>query len=74
MMFYISKKYVKYSNYYEEGTNLRHYIRSGIQNEQLQFIILNIWAQRYDRYSEERGKRTGQNRKRQKIEMSYIGG
>ncbi|CAM3282591.1 GTP 3',8-cyclase MoaA [Filibacter tadaridae] len=54
------------------GFDLRDLIRSGMSDEELQDAISGVWANRGDRYSDERTEQTAKNRK--KIGMSYIGG
>ncbi len=56
----------------ESGYDLRSLIRSGASNKEIEGEIESIWANRTDKYSEERTEETVKNRK--KIEMSYIGG
>lgn len=54
------------------GHDFKHFMRSGVSDEQIAERIIQIWNHRVDRYSEERTAQTKTNRK--KIEMSYIGG
>lgn len=54
------------------GFDLRELIRSGKSEEEIMEAVTSIWAQRTDRYSDERTEQTAKNRK--KINMSYIGG
>ncbi len=54
-----------------EGTDLRHLLREGADDEQLDAAIAGVWAARRDRYSEIRSSRTADL---PRIEMSYIGG
>lgn len=54
-----------------KGYDLRNLLRSGAGDQEVVTYIKNIWNKRDDKYSEERMKH---NRKRNKIEMSYIGG
>lgn len=56
-----------------QGTDLRSHILSGANDEELRKLILELWSNRGDRYSDERLKHT-QVPKGKKIEMSYIGG
>lgn len=53
-----------------KGTDLRAPVRSGATDEDLTALIAGVWADRRDRYSEERGEVT----RAQKVEMSHIGG
>jgi len=53
------------------GHDLRALLRSSTSDQQLTARIRSIWAKRADRYSELRHAHT---KRRQKIEMSYIGG
>jgi cyclic pyranopterin phosphate synthase len=53
-----------------KGYDLRESIRSDASDEQIKLQISHIWQARADRYSEERSQHT----KRNKVEMSYIGG
>src|SRR5690625_1833325 len=55
-----------------EGFDLRALIRSGKSDDELLEAITGVWAQRADRYSDERTEQTIKNRR--KINMSYIGG
>ncbi|NRD78408.1 GTP 3',8-cyclase MoaA [Bacillus sp. BRMEA1] len=54
------------------GHDVRNFMRNGATDEQIEERITAIWNGRDDRYSDERTAET--NRKRKKIEMSYIGG
>lgn len=54
------------------GHDLRDFMRTGVDDKELQSRITSIWNGRDDRYSDERTAETAANRK--KIEMSYIGG
>ncbi|MBY6036892.1 GTP 3',8-cyclase MoaA [Fictibacillus nanhaiensis] len=56
-----------------KGTDFKHYIRSGVTDEDIYERVLRTWAYRIDRYSDERRDQTAADR-RKKIEMSYIGG
>ena len=57
------------------GTDLREPIRNGINDEDLQKIIENVWKARTDRYSEIRADLTEDERiASRKIEMYQIGG
>jgi cyclic pyranopterin phosphate synthase len=53
-----------------QGHDLRGILRMGAQTDDLAEAIQSIWANRTDRYSEERTNQT----KHVKVEMSYIGG
>lgn len=55
------------------GHDFRHLLREGITDLALQKEVQNIWSHRKDRYSDERLKDT-KITKKEKIEMSYIGG
>ena len=59
-----------------EGHDLRALMRGGCSDEQLSTVLVHIWRERTDRYSELRGTKTGELRAggKKKIEMSYIGG
>jgi cyclic pyranopterin phosphate synthase len=52
-----------------EGADLRAQLRSGHSDEELVEFLSNLWRQRKDRYSEERGRVH-----QPKAEMSYLGG
>lgn len=54
------------------GHDLRNIMRNGATDEELTKRISEIWNGRDDRYSDERMAES--NKKRKKIEMSYIGG
>jgi GTP 3',8-cyclase len=56
------------------GTDLRTPLRDGADSLELEKIVSHTWGNRGDRYSEERTSETVEERKKQKIEMSYIGG
>lgn len=53
------------------GHDLRHLVRNGADDAELERLLGDVWRQRSDRYSEIRSSRT---RDLPKIEMSYIGG
>ncbi len=53
------------------GHDLRALVRSGASDADIAAHFTGIWSQRDDHYSEIRGRETT---KREKIEMSYIGG
>jgi GTP 3',8-cyclase len=55
----------------EKGHDLRSLLRGGAPDEEIRRWIAEIWQNRTDRYSEERGQSTKQKKK---VEMSYIGG
>lgn len=55
-----------------EGFDIRAKLRNELSDEELTAELTSLWGKRKDRYSEERGKEG--NPKREKIEMSYIGG
>ncbi|HHL3303921.1 TPA: GTP 3',8-cyclase MoaA [Bacillus cereus] len=56
----------------EKGTDLRTLLRENISDASLLKILQHTWGYRTDQYSDERtAERTN---KRQKVEMSYIGG
>jgi len=57
-----------------KGHDIREQLRNGIDNEGLALFIRNIWGNRDDRYSEERTELMKNNKQKEKIEMSYIGG
>ncbi|MDQ0162937.1 GTP 3',8-cyclase MoaA [Bacillus alveayuensis] len=59
--------------YAHEGFNLRDFIRSGKSREEIKMAIDRIWKNRKDQYSVERTENKGMMKKN-KIEMSYIGG
>jgi len=52
------------------GTDLRAPLRTGADDEAMRELIAGVWKARRDRYSEERGEVT----REQKVEMSHIGG
>lgn len=55
----------------QSGHDLRGLIRNGADDDMLRKVVAEIWRGRDDRYSE---IRTAASTKKQKIEMSYIGG
>jgi cyclic pyranopterin phosphate synthase len=57
-----------------EGWDLRGLLRSGASDHDLAASIAALWHQRSDRYSAMRTEATVSLRRRNKIEMSYIGG
>ncbi|MCC2500661.1 GTP 3',8-cyclase MoaA [Bacillus paranthracis] len=56
----------------EKGTDLRSLLRENISDASLLKILQHTWRYRTDRYSDERTAES--TNKRQKVEMSYIGG
>ena len=56
-----------------KGNDLRELLRSGYTDEEITYIVRNIWNNREDRYSDERLSHTSKKRS-PKIEMSHIGG
>lgn len=54
------------------GFDFREILRSDITDEELEKQIISIWNRRTDRYSDERTEESV--RKKDRIEMSYIGG
>jgi cyclic pyranopterin phosphate synthase len=54
-----------------QGHDLRALVRSGASDADIATHFAGIWSLRNDHYSEMRGRETA---KRDKIEMSYIGG
>ncbi len=54
-----------------QGADLRHLLRDGATDEELDATISDVWGARRDRYSEIRSSRTADL---PRIEMSYIGG
>ena len=52
-----------------EGRDVKSLLREGAKEEQVSKLLAEIWGQRADRYSEERGEVTVK-----KAEMSYLGG
>lgn len=55
-----------------KGYDLRKALREGISDSALRLEIMNRWTMRDDRYSADRSE--GKTDKKEKIEMSYIGG
>ncbi|MSQ26599.1 MAG: GTP 3',8-cyclase MoaA [Dehalococcoidia bacterium] len=53
------------------GTDLRGPLRSGASDDELRAVLVGLWGDRRDRYSELRSEATAPDRK---VEMSYIGG
>ncbi|GAB3561793.1 GTP 3',8-cyclase MoaA [Spelaeicoccus albus] len=53
------------------GHDLRALLRGGCTDDEIATVMAHLWRARTDNYSERRGQETA---KRQKIEMSYIGG
>ncbi|MCU5377900.1 GTP 3',8-cyclase MoaA [Bacillus cereus] len=56
-----------------KGNDLRELLRSGYTDEEITYIVRDIWNNREDRYSDERLSHTSEKRV-PKIEMSHIGG
>mgnify|MGYP006435151289 FL=1 len=58
------------------GTDLRHLLRGGANDEVVNAVIADMWKVRSDRYSEIRGagESTAEEHVLEKVEMSYIGG
>ena len=56
------------------GTDLRTPLRNGASDEEITKIIRNVWTNRADKYSENRGLFQSLKEKTQKIEMFQIGG
>ncbi|PEG09444.1 GTP 3',8-cyclase MoaA [Bacillus wiedmannii] len=56
-----------------KGNDLRELLRSGYSDEEITYIVRDIWNNREDRYSDERLNNTSKKRI-PKIEMSHIGG
>lgn len=54
------------------GHDIKEFMRTGVNDQEIIDRVSGIWNQRVDRYSDERTAETVANRK--KIEMSYIGG
>lgn len=58
-----------------DGFDVKQLIRSGISDQELTEVLTGVWNRRDDRYSDLRTEITSENRrKRNKINMSYIGG
>jgi GTP 3',8-cyclase len=55
-----------------QGTDLRGPLRAGASDAELYAIVQQLWAQRADRYSEQRQQLIVKPKR--KLEMSYIGG
>jgi cyclic pyranopterin phosphate synthase len=55
-----------------EGRDLREHLRAGASDDDLVKIIVGIWSNRIDRYSEERA--TSSDMPGKKVEMYHIGG
>lgn len=58
------------------GTDIRALLREGaVSDQELEAALAGLWSRRDDRYSEERASLTPELRsRRERIEMSYIGG
>lgn len=54
------------------GHDLRKLLRDGADDEEIETFLRGVWSRRTDRYSERRTERTAA--RRDKVEMSYIGG
>ncbi|EGK09123.1 molybdenum cofactor biosynthesis protein A [Desmospora sp. 8437] len=57
-----------------EGTDLRGPLRGGAGDEELLNRMKAVWSRRRDRYSDERHTLTEDLPRKQKVEMSFIGG
>ncbi|MCC4722642.1 GTP 3',8-cyclase MoaA [Salinicoccus sp. RF5] len=58
-----------------EGFDIKQIMRKGISDDELVEVLTGVWNKRDDRYSDLRTEITAENRrKRNKINMSYIGG
>ncbi|MFA7745626.1 GTP 3',8-cyclase MoaA [Salinicoccus roseus] len=58
-----------------EGFDIKQIMREGISDDELVEVLTGVWNKRDDRYSDLRTEITAENRrKRNKINMSYIGG
>ncbi|MFC3420315.1 GTP 3',8-cyclase MoaA [Salinicoccus hispanicus] len=58
-----------------DGFDVRQLIREGISDAELTEVLTGVWNRRDDRYSDLRTEITSENRRRRnKINMSYIGG
>jgi len=55
-----------------KGHDLRKLLRDGASDEEIEAFLRDIWSRRTDRYSEKRTEKTAA--RRDKVEMSYIGG
>ncbi|MGG3279181.1 GTP 3',8-cyclase MoaA [Paenibacillus solani] len=55
-----------------QGYDVRELVRGGATDEQILAAIRGVWEKRADRYSDERTEQTA--KRRNKINMSYIGG
>ena len=55
-----------------KGHDLRGVLRGGASDDEIAAFLRGVWTKRADRYSEQRTKATAG--KRNKVEMSYIGG
>ncbi|TDM02316.1 GTP 3',8-cyclase MoaA [Macrococcus carouselicus] len=56
------------------GFDLKRLIRRGVTDDELRGKLIQLWARREDRYSDERTEETVKNRQKKKINMNYIGG
>ena len=57
-----------------DGFNVKSFMRNGATDNELFEQFKALWNIRDDRYSDERTEQTVRNRKRNKINMNYIGG
>ncbi|WP_434121982.1 GTP 3',8-cyclase MoaA [Salinicoccus roseus] len=58
-----------------QGFDIKQIMREGISDDELVEVLTGVWNKRDDRYSDLRTEITAENRrKRNKINMSYIGG
>jgi cyclic pyranopterin phosphate synthase len=58
----------------EKGTDLKTMIRNGADDTDIRDLILKVWNEREDRYSELRAELLKNNISKKKIEMFHIGG
>ncbi|MCY1026865.1 GTP 3',8-cyclase MoaA, partial [Mammaliicoccus sciuri] len=58
----------------KNGYDIKSELRSGKTDEELLTILKYLWNIRDDRYSDERTAATVARRKKNKINMNYIGG
>ena len=57
-----------------QGADLRPLIRQGATDHEIEEVILRIWQERTDRYSERRASQTTSKISKRRIEMYQIGG
>lgn len=57
-----------------EGYDIRKLLRSGLDDDEIEAKVKQLWHLRDDRYSDERTAQTVENRRKKKINMNYIGG